>query len=143
MNIDWDKVDKKIKRFSLKNQVKIAKCVDVYDGDTIQLVFPLQDELFRWTCRLIGIDTPEIRTKNKKEKTFGYTVRNNLREQILNKVVTVKCEDFDKYGRLLVHIYLDKDTPSINEWLIDNKFAFSYDGGKKQNWVEYLNNTNE
>jgi len=143
MNIDWDKVDKKIKRFSLKNQVKIAKCVDVYDGDTIQLVFPLQDELFRWTCRLIGIDTPEIRTKNKKEKTFGYTVRNNLREQILNKVVTVKCEDFDKYGRLLVHIYLDKDTPSINEWLIDNKFAFSYDGGKKQNWGEYLNNMNE
>ena len=143
MNIDWDKVDKKIKRFSLKNQVKIAKCVDVYDGDTIQLVFPLQDELFRWTCRLIGIDTPEIRTKNKKEKTFGYTVRNNLREQILNKVVTVKCEDFDKYGRLLVHIYLGKDTPSINEWLIDNKFAFSYDGGKKQNWGEYLNNMNE
>jgi len=105
--------------------------------------FPLQDELFRWTFRLIGIDTPEIRNKNKKEKTFGYTVRDNLREQILNKVVTVKCKDFDKYGRLLVHIYLEKDTPSINEWLIDNKFAFSYDGRKKKNWVEYLNNTNE
>ena len=140
MNIDWDKVDKKIKRFSLKDQVKQAKCVDVYDGDTIQLVFPLQDELFRWTCRLIGIDTPEIRTRNKKEKKFGYTVRDKLREQILNKVVTVKCDDFDKYGRLLVHIYLDIDTPSINEWLISNKFAFSYDGGKKKNWEEYLNN---
>lgn len=140
MNIDWDKVDKKIKRFSLKDQVKKAKCVDVYDGDTIQLVFPLQDELFRWTCRLIGIDTPEIRTRNKKEKKFGYTVRDKLREQILNKVVTVKCDNFDKYGRLLVHIYLDTDTPSINEWLISNKFAFSYDGGKKKNWEEYLNN---
>lgn len=141
MNIDWDKVDKKIKRFSLKGQVKQAKCVDVYDGDTIQLVFPLQDELFRWTCRLIGIDTPEIRTRNKKEKKFGYTVRDKLREQILNKVVTVKCDDFDKYGRLLVHIYLDIDTPSINEWLISNKFAFSYDGGKKKNWEDYLNNS--
>ena len=75
-----------------------------------------------------------IRTKNKKEKTFGYTVRNNLREQILNKVVTVKCEDFDKYGRLLVHIYLGKDTPSINEWLIDNSYAKKYDGGKKSKW---------
>lgn len=141
MNIDWDKVDKKIKRFSLKGQVKQAKCVDVYDGDTVQLVFPLQDELFRWTCRLVGIDTPEIRTKNKKEKNFGYTVRNKLRDQILNKVVTVKCGEFDKYGRLLVHIYLDIDTPSINEWLISNKFAFSYDGGKKKNWEDYLNNS--
>ena len=68
--IDWSKVDKKIKRFSLENQRKIGKCVDVYDGDTIQVVFQMQSELFRWTCRLVGIDTPEIRTRNKTEK-FG------------------------------------------------------------------------
>lgn len=148
MNVDWEKVDKKTKRFSLKDDVKLAKCVDVYDGDTIQVVFSLKDDLFRWTCRLTGIDTPEIRTKNKKEKKFGYTVRQKLREKILNKMLKVKCGNFDKYGRLLVEIYLNNEDDehienmmSINQWLIENKYAFSYDGGKKKNWEEFLNNT--
>ena len=157
-SIDWNKVDKKIKRFSLENEIKTAKCVDVYDGDTIQLVFPLQNQLYRWTCRLTGIDTPELRTRNKTEKKFGYIVRNTLREKILNKMVVVECGEFDKYGRLLGKIFLKTDYDekqiggnggastnienllSINQWLIDNKYAFSYDGGKKNNWEEYLTN---
>ena len=110
-DIDWDKVDKKIKRFSLENQIKTAKCVHVYDGDTVQLVFPLQDdELFRWTCRLSGIDTPELRTRNKIEKKYGYVVRNILREKILNKMITIECGEFDKYGRLLGKIYLKEQS---------------------------------
>ena len=149
-DIDWDSVDKKIKRFSLENERKIGKCVDVYDGDTIQVVFQLQTELFRWTCRLTGIDTPEIRTRNKTEKQFGYTVRNYLREKILNKMVVIECGEFDKYGRLLGKIYLkqEKDAQSggdnensdssINQWLIDNEYAFAYDGGTKKSWESYL-----
>ena len=150
--IDWSKVDKKIKRFSLENQRKIGKCVDVYDGDTIQVVFQMQSELFRWTCRLVGIDTPEIRTRNKTEKEFGYKVRKHLREKILNKMVVIECGEFDKYGRLLGKIFLHHDVNSqsgggesisINDWLIQNNYAFSYDGGKKQNWGEYLSKQNE
>ena len=146
-DIDWDSVDKKIKRFSLENETKIGKCVHVYDGDTIQVVFPLQTELFRWTCRLTGIDTPEIRTRNKTEKQFGYTVRNYLREKILNKMVVIECGEFDKYGRLLGKIYLKPENDgqsgggesvSINDWLVQNKYAFPYDGGKKQDWGKYL-----
>ena len=146
-DIDWDSVDKKIKRFSLENETKIGKCVHVYDGDTIQVVFPLQTELFRWTCRLTGIDTPEIRTRNKTEKQFGYTVRNYLREKILNKMVVIECGEFDKYGRLLGKIYLKQENDgqsgggesvSINDWLVQNKYAFPYDGGKKQDWGKYL-----
>lgn len=146
--IDWGSVDKKIKRFSLENETKLGKCVHVYDGDTIQVVFPLQTELFRWTCRLSGVDTPEIRTKNNIEKQFGYDVRNYLREKILNKMVVIECGEFDKYGRLLVKIFLREEHDaqsgggsealSINEWLIQNKYAFPYDGGKKQDWGKYL-----
>ena len=145
--IDWDSVDKKIKRFSLENERKLGKCVHVYDGDTIQVVFPLQTELFRWTCRLSGVDTPEIRTRNNIEKQFGYDVRNNLREKILNKMVIIECGEFDKYGRLLGKIFLQEENNnqigggknlSINDWLIENKYAFPYDGGKKQDWGKYL-----
>ena len=154
--IDWDSVDKKIKRFSLENERKLAKCVHVYDGDTIQVVFPLQGELFRWTCRLSGVDTPEIRTRNNIEKQFGYDVRNYLREKILNKMVVIKCGEFDKYGRLLGKIFLQEEHKiqsggaegggenlSINDWLIQNKYACPYDGGKKQDWGKYLLQKNQ
>ena len=155
--IDWSRVNKKIKRFSLEDETKIGKCVHVYDGDTIQVVFPLQNELFRWTCRLSGVDTPEIRTRNNAEKQFGYDVRNYLREKILNKMIVIECGEFDKYGRLLGKIFLQEDhviqtgggveeksqqvqqeKQSINDWLIQNKYAFPYDGGKKQDWGKYL-----
>ena len=32
------------------------------------------------------------------------------------------------------------DNTSITKWLIENKFAFSYDGGTKKSWSEYLEN---
>ena len=41
-----------------------TKVVSVYDGDSIKVLFPLNGVLYKWTCRLDGIDTPEI--KNKK-----------------------------------------------------------------------------
>ena len=47
--------------------------------------------MYKWTCRLTGIDTPEIRTSNHLEKQYGYFVRNQLRNKILNKVVRLKC----------------------------------------------------
>ena len=100
---------KKLNVSLLENERKLGKCVHVYDGDTIQVVFPLQTELFRWTCRLSGVDTPEIRTRNNIEKQFGYDVRNNLREKILNKMVIIECGEFDKYGRLLGKIFLQEE----------------------------------
>ena len=89
-------------------------------------------------CRLAGVDTPELRTRNKLEKAHGYLVRDKLREKILNKVVIVKCFEFDKYGRLLISVYCDDDNVSVNKWLIDNDYAFKYDGGTKKDWGEYL-----
>lgn len=150
-NIDWDSVDKKVKKFSLEDDIRLAKCVHVYDGDTIQVVFPLQGILYRWSCRLSGVDTPELRTKNKNEKKYGYEVRDALRKKILNKMIVLHCGEFDKYGRLLGKVYLKtdgqegggeedekEDDPSINKWLIDNEYAFAYDGGTKKNWETYL-----
>ena len=59
--IDWDKVDNKIKMFSEGTIQKVN--VYMYDGDTIKIVFPLHGELLRWSVRISGVDTPEIRTK--------------------------------------------------------------------------------
>jgi micrococcal nuclease len=133
---DWTTVDKSVKSFTFEGRKCEGKVVSVYDGDTVKIVIPLTDKepdrLYRWNCRLINIDTPELRTKNKKEKEFGKQVRDFLKEKILDKVVTVSCLDFDKYGRLLVELFINDE--SINNWLIDKGYAKKYDGGKKSPW---------
>jgi micrococcal nuclease len=136
LDIDWDSVDSKTKELSFKGEEKLAKCVSVYDGDTVRVVFPIHKTLYKWNCRLNRIDTPELKTNNVLEQSFGYEVRDKIREKILNKMVTIKCDNFDKYGRLLAEIYIDGI--SINQWLIDNKYAFEYDGGTKKKWESYL-----
>ena len=172
MNIDWSKYDDSVRRFSFEGDKKIAKVVHVYDGDTIRVVFPVHKTFYKWTCRLVNVDTPEIRTRCKLQKQYGYKVRDALREKILNKIVLIECGEFDKYGRLLVNIYDDVDfkpiqtnttsetnetnetsetnetnenveadltnVQSINEWLIENNYAFYYDGGTKSDWSIFL-----
>ncbi len=136
MSVDWSNATNKTNIFSFEERICEGKVVDVYDGDTVKIVFPLTDKeperLFRWNCRLINVDTPEIRTKNLKEKAYAKEVRNALRERILNTIVEVHCKDFDKYGRLLVEIFYENI--SINNWLIENNYAKVYDGGKKSKW---------
>ena len=151
MNIDWTNVDNKLPFFSMEGEYLIGKCVDVYDGDTVKIAMPividgnLTNKLFRWNCRLNRVDTPEIRTKNLQEKEFGKKVRDILREKILNKLIYVKCLDFDKYGRLLTELYIDEDynylnincdnceekLVNISSWLISNNYAKEYFGGTK------------
>ena len=136
--INWDEINDAIKEFSLNGRKCEGKVVSVYDGDTVKLVFPLTeqepDRLYKWNCRLINVDTPEIRTRNLREKEFGKAVRDLLREKILNKVITVHCQDFDKYGRLLVELFTEDK--SVNEWLIENNYAKRYDGGTKSMWFD-------
>ena len=75
---------------------------------------------------------------NEKEKIYATKARDALREKIMDKIVTVKCGKFDKYGRLLIDIYYKKQ--HINQWLIDEKYAFAYDGKTKKDWGAYLKN---
>ena len=137
---ELEKTDNKVPLFSLNNEFKLGRVVDVYDGDTCKINMKFKDKIYKWNCRLMGIDTPELRTKNENEKECGYYVRDRLREYILNQIVVVQCLNFDKYGRLLVYIYhydnnrnLDSyaNNESINKWLINNNYALSYDGGTK------------
>lgn len=141
MVIDWDTVHD-APEFSLcvKGQTIEGKIVSVYDGDTVKIIFPLNDVLYKWNCRLAGIDTPELRTSCQDEKTYGYTVRDVLREKVLNKVIQAKCGELDKYGRLLVEIHIGNE--NVNQWLIDSNYAFTYNGGTKKSWKEYFENKN-
>jgi micrococcal nuclease len=122
----------KVEMFSLVGQTFDAKVVKVYDGDTIHVVFKHFDKFYKWNCRIAHVDTPELRTKNEEEKKRGYEVRDKLRELILNKIVKIKCGEFDKYGRLLIEVFLAET--NVNEWLITNGYANKYEGGTKEKW---------
>ena len=106
----------------------------------MHVVFKAFGAYYRWNCRIQGVDTPELRTKNAYEKKIGYQVRNILRTLLLNKVVRIHCYDFDKYGRLLIDIYIPDQMPNehnsktLSAWLIDHSYAYAYHGGTKQSW---------
>ena len=133
-----EQMTSKTNKFSLNGYKTFAKCVHVYDGDTIHVVFkmPNSNECYKWVIRLIGIDTPAMKTKNTYEKQLAIKVRDFLRDLILDKIIAVYCLDFDKYGRLLGEIYIEDNEMSISNQLIEKGYAKSYDGGTKNKWVD-------
>ena len=152
-----------INEFSLNNIKTVGKIVDIYDGDTCKIVIIINNLLYKFTCRLISLDTPEMKpplTKNNRELEINnaYKCRNkliqlstscnididsNIKKQyckeLLNtntKIITVLCHEFDKYGRLLVSLYNnEEDIISYNDILITEGFAKKYDGKHKDGFI--------
>lgn len=118
-----------------------AKCVKVYDGDTFHLgiILPPPYGATRFCVRLLGVDTPELRSRDRAEKALAREAREIVKKEILNKIVHVSVSQYDKYGRILARI----QTPSgedLSHHLIKEKVAVYYDGGKKTsvNWENVL-----
>lgn len=115
-----------------------AEVIGVYDGDTITVVLDLGMRITRKaSCRLVGIDTPEIRTKTAGEKEAAYKARDRVRDLILDKQVTIQSiSKPDKYGRLLVRVWTE-DGRCVNDLLIAEEHAVPYDGGTKISWANW------
>jgi micrococcal nuclease len=112
--------------------IKSAKVIKVYDGDTITIaakIHPLDCKYYRFSVRLAHIDSPEIKSKDTNEKSYAIKAKTELEKIILNEYVQLKIIKSDKYGRLLAEIiYKNK---SINDWMLANNLAVFYDGKKK------------
>lgn len=113
-----------------------VKVHNVYDGDTFKLILPICCSKYIFNCRLNNIDTPEIRSKNLKEKEIAYIVRDYVRKLLQNNNFRIKCLDFDKYGRVLCDILLENDE-SLSEHLIKKNYAYEYTGGTKKKFNEW------
>ena len=119
--------------FSFKGKCIYAKCVDVYDGDTITVKFFYRRELLKYKVRLLGLDTPELKTKNLEEKQLSQKIKGYVSELIMNKIIKLKCYEFDKYGRILAEIFFKSEKEySLNNFLIENRLAIKYNGDTKQ-----------
>lgn len=134
--------DRTAKPFSLEGHRVHGLVESVYDGDTIRVIFPLpqlkDSEDYLWSCRIIGIDTPELRGVSEKEKEWGLRARDRVRELILDRQVTLDLGGFDKYGRLLSSVSIEGargTLQDIGQLLIDENLARPYDGtGTRMNW---------
>ena len=119
-----------------------VKSIDrIVDGDTIDISIDLGFDLTKKErVRLAGIDTPETRTKNPKEKEMGYLATEFLEMHLMEATkLTVKTEKDGKFGRMLGWLYKsEKDVTSINETMIDEGYAWAYDGGTKVRNLEDL-----
>jgi len=115
----------------------------VVDGDTIDVIIDLGfDILFASRVRLAGIDTPESRTTDKAEKVLGLESKEYLKKHLKDsKSVVIKTEKMnssEKYGRILGWIYVNGDTESLNDKMINDGYAWGYLGDTKIKDFEVL-----
>ena len=113
----------------------------VVDGDTIDVTIDLGfDLLKKERVRVAGVDTPEKRTRDLEEKALGLDATKWLKEKLETTLrgdseLSVRTElvgGVGKYGRLLGWLYVGDSEVSLNEQMIDEGYAWAYDGGTKQ-----------
>jgi endonuclease YncB( thermonuclease family) len=132
--------------FSLRG-THTARVVSLHDGDTFTAIVQLESTFYKFPIRLTGIDTAEMTSKDPLLKTKAFLARDKLFSLITGKtsvdtigwrkkdfdsyfqtnytIVTLDCEEMDKYGRVLANV------SDFADVLVAQKLAYKYDGGKK------------
>jgi micrococcal nuclease len=121
----------------------VEEVKNVVDGDTIDVVIDLGfDILFASRVRLAGIDTPESRTTDKAEKSLGIEAKEYLKKQLKDaKSVVIRTEKMnssEKYGRILGWVYVNGESESVNNKMINDGYAWGYLGETKLKDFELL-----
>ena len=126
---------------------RVTEINKVVDGDTFDVTIDLGFDLYKKErVRVAGIDTPEKRTRDLEEKALGIDATNWLKEKLESTLagddeLSVRTElvgGVGKYGRLLGWLYIGDADLSLNEQMIAEGYAWSYDGGTKQKNFEEL-----
>jgi micrococcal nuclease len=117
-----------------------AKLIKVVDGDTVDAEIDLGfDVSVKKRIRLVGIDTPECRTRDLKEKALGLAAKDRVKAILAeNPKFVLESTEIGKFGRVLgkIHVNHLDGTESLtqiclNDQLIKEKHAVAYFGGKR------------
>ena len=114
-----------------------CKVLKVVDGDTVDVDIDLGFGIWQKNerVRIMGIDTPESRTRDKIEKKFGLAAKARLKsllgpKPVLRTTISKKGEDMKgKFGRVLGD-FLINDKP-VSEIMCQEGHAVAYFGGAK------------
>lgn len=142
----FDEVD----YFDFNGQECLVKIVDIYDGDTVSVIFHINNQYYKYRCRLRRINCEELHsTVNKESNTdLANQARVELAQKILGNEIGLECKrcrlrellgehtglnyckfyEFDKYGRLLIELYEseNRDSQNLNDYLINTGLACVY-----------------
>ena len=146
--------------FTLKGLRTWGRLVDCYDGDTMQVVLPFLGSQFKFTIRMYGIDTSEMKSKDAANKERAVKARTRVlevatklcpfpplktRKEIQKHLaanqtlVYVECLEMDKYGRVLAKVYTSpEDTECLSDMLVKEGLAYAYYGETKLTEKEQL-----
>ena len=126
---------------------RVVSIDKVVDGDTIDVTIDLGFDLYKKErVRVAGVDTPEKRTRNLEEKALGLDATAWIKDHLEGAIdgdddLIIRTEldgGVGKYGRLLGWLYIGDATVSLNEKMIDEGYAWAYDGGTKNKNFEEL-----
>jgi micrococcal nuclease len=121
---------------------RIKQITKVVDGDTIDADIDLGFDIsLSKRIRLAAVDTPESRTSDANEKKYGLESKEWLKHKVENaNNILIKTElpdSTEKYGRIIGHLFINEQETSLNDQMIVEGYAWTYDGGtKKKNFAE-------
>ena len=112
-----------------------ATVLRIIDGDTVDVDIDLGFSVWlkKQRVRMMGIETPESRTRDKEEKVRGLLSKKKLTELCpvgsIVQLMTAKDKNKGKFGRILGTLVVDG--VDVNQWLIENNYAVPYLGQSK------------
>lgn len=118
-----------------------SKVIKIIDGDTIVADIDLgfHVTLVNQSVRLFGIDTPESRTNDKIEKTFGLLSKEQVKMfcfDLCGGDVLLRTyldrENDEKFGRILAKVINPQNGEILNDLMVKNGFAVPYMGENKE-----------
>ena len=129
----------------------VVAVTKIVDGDTMDCVFDLGfDVMFKSRVRMLGIDTPESRTRNANEKVYGLLSKKHLKSWVHWAVMSdrddieiqIRCPEKDsrgKFGRILGEVWVNCTEDghdfggwtNVNKWMCENGYAVGYWGQNK------------
>ena len=117
-----------------------AKVVRVIDGDTVDVDIDLGFGIWQKNerVRIMGIDTPESRTRDLEEKKYGMMAKKLVLDLMpigsMQTLITEK-DKTGKFGRILGKFKVHEPNLDryviLNEFMVDNHYAVEYHGQSK------------
>ena len=117
----------------------------IVDGDTIDVTIDLGFSInINQRVRVAGIDSPEKRTRDAAEKALGIDATEWMTKRLEKApeliIKTAVEGSMGKYGRVLGWLFVGEEDVSLNEQMINEGFAWKYDGGTKEKDLQQLIN---
>lgn len=134
-----ERIDPKmVPKVPFQDKIIYARIEEIYDGDTVKIIVLFGDIPVRFSLRILGIDTPEIKHgegRLPEEHIAAVKVRDYMRSLFPLNIAKICIRDWDKYGgRVLGELFLETGE-NVSEILIHGRWARQYRGEKKKPWT--------